>query len=158
MTRTTAQPPWSCLLRTQLPWKAILLFIGLATLVVVSHAERSVYDWMPYDSFDEIDDRYRAITAQNCKSKPSSVLRMPEGSVGQLPKFNRLLNYYIYPNRTRLLHVHNMALNRAFFFRYSIDFVLLIMVFLHLPFLLSWSLGTFVSPSLTGFLVKFDVI
>lgn len=60
--------------------------------------------------------RYRAITAQNCKSKPASELRLPYGSVGQLPKFNRLLSHIVYPNRTKLLHVHNMALNRAFFF------------------------------------------
>jgi len=117
MSRTTAKAACSCLLQTQLPWKAILFFIGLAALVAVSAGERSVYDWMPYDSFDEIDDRYRAITAQNCKSKPRSELRMPYGSVGQLPQFNRLLNYVVYPNRTKLLHVHNMALNRAFFFR-----------------------------------------
>jgi len=85
--------------------------------VAVSHGMRSSYDWMPYDKFDEIDDRYRAVTAQNCKSKPAGELRLPEGSVGQLPQFNRLLSYIVFPNRTKLLHVHNMALNRAFFFR-----------------------------------------
>jgi len=118
MNQTTVQSVWSSLLKSHLPWKAVLLFLGLAALVAVSGGERSSYDWMPYDAFDEIDDRYRAITPQNCKSKPASELRLPYGSVGQLPKFNRLLNYYIYPNRTKLVHVHNMALNRAFFFRY----------------------------------------
>jgi len=114
MGRTAAQ---SCLLHTQLPWKAALFLIGLAALVAVSGGERSVYDWMPYDAFDEIDDRYRAVTAQNCKSRPASELRLPVGSVGQLPQFNRLLSYIVYPNRTKLMHVHNMALNRAFFYR-----------------------------------------
>jgi len=132
MAKTTAQSVWSCLLRTQLPWKSILFFIGLATLVAVSGGERSVYDWMPYDAFDDIDDRYRAVTAQNCKSKPTSELRMPYGSVGQLPKFNRLLSYIVYPNRTKMLHVHNMALNRAFFYRYWSNFVLICFAFSHL--------------------------
>ena len=124
MTRTAAQSAWSCLLLTRLPWKAILFLIGLAALVAVSGGERSVYDWMPYDNFDKVDDMYRAITAQNCKSKPTSELRLPYGSVGQLPKFNRLLSYIVFPNRTKLLHVHNMALNRAFFFRYGDNLLL----------------------------------
>ena len=119
MARVKEQFSWLSVLETRLPWRAVLFFIGLATLLAVSGGERSVYDWMPYDKFDEIDDRYRAVTAQNCKSKPASELRLPYGSVGQLPQFNRLLSYIIYPNRTKLLHVHNMALNRAFFFRYE---------------------------------------
>jgi len=126
MNKTTAQSLWSFCLKTNLPWKAVLLFLGLAALVAISGGERSSYDWMPYDAFDEIDDRYRAITPQNCKSKPASELRLPYGSVGQLPQFNRLLSYIVYPNRTKLLHVHNMALNRAFFFRYLSHFVLIL--------------------------------
>jgi len=125
MAKITSQSAWSRLLLTQLPWKAILFMIGLAMLVAVSGGERSVYDWMPYDNFDKVDDMYRAVTEQNCKSKPASELRLPYGSVGQLPMFNRLLSYIVYPNRTKLLHVHNMALNRAFFFRYCSHLVLL---------------------------------
>jgi len=120
MTKTATHSSWLCLGQTQLPWKAVLLLLGFAALVAVSGIESgdpSVYDWMTYDAFDRIDDRYRAITAQNCKSKPASELRLPHDSVGQLPMFNRLLSYIVYPNRTKLLHVHNMALNRAFFFR-----------------------------------------
>jgi len=123
MNETTTRSLWSSLLKTHLPWKALLLFLGLAALVAVSGGERSSYDWMPYDAFDEIDDKYRAITAQNCKSKPRQELQLPVGSVGQLPQFNRLLSYIVFPNRTKLLHVHNMALNRAFFFRYLISAV-----------------------------------
>jgi len=130
MNDTMARSVWSSLLKTHLPWKAILFFLGLAALIMVSGGERSSYDWMPYDAFDDIDDRYRAVTPQNCRSKPVSELRLPRGSVGQLPQFNRLLSYIIYPNRTKLLHVHNMALNRAFFFRYPSfddDFVQLLL-------------------------------
>ena len=99
------------------PWKAVVFIAAVALLTVVSNAS-NVYDWMPYDAFDDIDDRMHAITAQNCKGKPASELRLPHDAVGQLPKFNRLLSFIVYPNRTKLLHVHNMALSRAFFFRY----------------------------------------
>ena len=106
------------LLHTTVPWKGILCVAFIGALAVISNAQ-NVYDWMPYDAFDDIDDRMHAITAQNCKTKPASELRLPYDSVGQLPKFNRLLSYIVYPNRTKLLHVHNTALNRAFFFRYE---------------------------------------
>jgi len=142
MARVTLQSAWSCLKLTHLPWKAILFFVALATLVVVTGGERSVYDWMPYDNFDKVDDMYRAVTEQNCKSKPASALHLPYGSVGQLPKFNRLLSYIVYPNRTKLLHVHNMALNRAFFFRYQSDLMLSVLLFtFHCCDAVSWVRG-----------------
>ena len=75
-----------------IPWKAILFIVGVAALMVVSNAQNA-YDWMPYDAFDEIDDRMHAITAQNCRGKPASELRLPHDAVGQLPKFNRLLSF-----------------------------------------------------------------
>jgi len=105
---------------------------------------------MDLDNFDRIDMRYRAITAQNCKSKPASELRLPYGSVGQLPKFNRLLSHIVYPNRTKLLHVHNMALNRAFFFRYSSDLVLLRYEHLFLAFSILQIVGTLFTGSLVS--------
>ena len=43
---------------------------------------------------------------------------MPDNTISQVPKFNKLLSSIVYPNRTNLLHLHNMALNRAFFFSY----------------------------------------
>jgi hypothetical protein len=113
--RAAALPSQQCM---SLPWKGLLCAAVIVALAVVSNAQ-NVYDWMPYDAFDDIDDRMHAITAQNCKTKPASELRLPYESVGQLPKFNRLLSFIVYPNRTKLLHVHNTALNRAFFFRYE---------------------------------------
>lgn len=102
------------------PWKAVVCLLVVVVVVIISNcqATSNAYDWMPYDAFDDINDRYQAITAQNCKSKPASELRLPADSVGQQPKYNRLLSYIVYPNRTKLLHVHNMALNRAFFYSY----------------------------------------
>jgi len=41
---------------------------------------------------------------------------LPADSVAAVPKYNELLSSKTYSNRTNMLHVHNMALNRAFFY------------------------------------------
>lgn len=97
----------------------LLAFIFLFSLQAVSSKDYlHAYDWMTYDKFDEIDDRMNSVNELNCASKSASELRLPSDSVAQPPMFNRLLSYIIYPNRTKLLHTHNMALNRAFFYSY----------------------------------------
>ena len=80
---------------------------------------RSVYDWATYDTFDEITDKMDSVTAANCQSKPKKELHLTDQVLAQMPRFNKLLSSIIYPNRTNLLHVHNMALNRAFYFSYA---------------------------------------
>lgn len=102
------------------PWKGMLFMIGFGLCIYMGSAKtrKGAYDWLTYDAFDEVDDRMNAINAQNCRSKPATELRLPADTVAQQPKFNRLLSYIVYPNRTKLLHTHNMALNRAFFYSY----------------------------------------
>lgn len=102
------------------PWKGMLFMIGFGLCMYMGSAKtrKGAYDWLTYDAFDEVDDRMNAINAQNCRSKPATELRLPADTVAQQPKFNRLLSYIVYPNRTKLLHTHNMALNRAFFYSY----------------------------------------
>jgi len=113
-TRGCLQPPW---------WLGLLL-VGLFSLWIgVTSQEggdygRSPFDWVQFDTFDEITERYSAINKFNCRSKPERELYMPDNTISQVPKFNKLLSSIIYPNRTNLLHLHNMALNRAFFFSY----------------------------------------
>ena len=108
----------------QPPWWLGLLIIGIFSLWIGVTCQdgadygRSPYDWVDADMFDEINDRYSAINKFNCRSKPAADLYMPENTIAQVPEFNRLLSMIIYPNRTNMLHLHNMALNRAFFFSY----------------------------------------
>lgn len=81
---------------------------------------RSVFQWMEPDNFDDITDRMDAVNWENCASKSEDELYLPEDALGsQMPQFNKLLITIIYPNRTNLVHVHNMALNRAFFYSYA---------------------------------------
>ena len=59
-----------------------------------------------------------SVNFDNCHAKPEEELRLPRDTLAQLPRYNKLLSTIIYPNRTDLLHLHNMALNRAFFYSY----------------------------------------
>jgi len=110
---------------TTVPWfglcmAALIVCLGIWSGIDAAKGRGGTgsYDWMTRDIFDEVDDRMNSVNAQNCKSKPASELRLPADLIAQPPKFNRLLSYIVYPNRTKLLHVHNMALNRAFFYSY----------------------------------------
>lgn len=53
-----------------------------------------------------------------CTSMPKQSLRLPHGVFSHVPKFNTLDRTIIFPNRTAVLQLHNMALNRAFFFSF----------------------------------------
>ena len=96
----------------------LLIFMILAPQLSQTKKYLHAYDWMKYDRFDELDDRMMQVNEFNCASKSASELRLPANSVAQPPMFNRLLSYIVYPNRSNLLHAHNMALNRAFFYSY----------------------------------------
>ena len=95
------KPNWGC----HIPWTAILVFASFVCLCAWTGGDAKglggtgTYDWMTRDIFDEIDDRMNSVNAQNCKAKPASELRLPAESVAQVPKFNRLLSYIVYPNR-----------------------------------------------------------
>ncbi|OAF69729.1 hypothetical protein A3Q56_02519 [Intoshia linei] len=62
-----------------------------------------------------------SVNARNCKYRSMSDLRLPYETLAQIPRFNRLLSSIIYSNRTQLLHLHNMALNRAFYYSYILQ-------------------------------------
>lgn len=92
--------------------------VVVAICAIMTHGGHNAFDWRERDAFDEIDARMNAINRDNCGSKPPSGLHLPKETLAQLPLFNKLLTNIIYPNRTNLLHLHNMALNRAFFYSY----------------------------------------
>ncbi|GFS15850.1 Fras1 related extracellular matrix protein [Elysia marginata] len=71
---------------------------------------------MKRDRWDEINEIFSNVTAQNCRSKDKADLMLPLDSVSAVPKANEILSSKTYSNRSALLHVHNMALNRAFFY------------------------------------------
>ena len=48
-------------------------------------------------------------------------LQMPEDVVSHKPDIKEININPVFPNRTALLHLHNMALSRAFFFSYILQ-------------------------------------
>ncbi|KAK6170213.1 hypothetical protein SNE40_018662 [Patella caerulea] len=94
-----------------------VLFL-IASAAVISLVATAPLDWMPQDAFDYINSQFSAVTAQNCRSKSRDQLRLPESSVAQIPRYNKLRSTIFYRNRTNLLHLHNMALNRAFYYSF----------------------------------------
>ncbi|KAK7114273.1 uncharacterized protein [Littorina saxatilis] len=81
----------------------------------------SRYSWMWYDHYDELADHMNTVDGQNCKSKAREDLVLRPDTLSQIPVYNRLLNRIWYRNRTALIHLHNMALNRAFFYSYILQ-------------------------------------
>ena len=98
---------------------SVCVFMLLSSLHLVLHVHgKGPYTWMSeLDEFDILNKQKVSVTADNCKSKSKAELTMPSDSVSQLPHYNKLLTQVWYKNRTSLIHLHNMALNRAFFFR-----------------------------------------
>lgn len=75
------------------------------------------FDWFKYDNFDIVDKQITSVNGKNCHSKSPEQLMLRSDTVAQLPVYNQLLSRVWYRNRTTLIHLHNMALNRAFFYR-----------------------------------------
>ena len=92
-------------------------------LVFLGHLEGKAgkFSWMWYDHFDEVDDHMRTVDEHNCRSKAREQLVLRPDTVSQLPVYNQLLDRIWYRNRTSLIHLHNMALNRAFFYSYILQ-------------------------------------
>ncbi|GFN84632.1 hypothetical protein PoB_001113800 [Plakobranchus ocellatus] len=91
----------------------VFLFMTFWAFYLVSPTP---YTWMKRDRWDEINERFSNVSAQNCRSKDKADLMLPIDSVAAVPKANEILSSKTYSNRSALLHVHNMALNRAFFY------------------------------------------
>lgn len=77
--------------------------------------------WEGRDAFDEISQKLAAVTGDTCSIQHVGDLKLPEDTVSHLPDIKEININPVFPNRTALLHLHNMALNRAFFFSYILQ-------------------------------------
>lgn len=98
-------------------WKTYALF-GLLLAVAGVLAQ---FDWQPRDNFDEVRVRLDKVTADNCPIQHLGDLYLPEDSVSHLPDIKEININPVFPNRTALLHLHNMALSRSFFWSYILQ-------------------------------------
>ncbi|XP_046830516.1 uncharacterized protein LOC124429371 [Vespa crabro] len=79
------------------------------------------YEWQLRDSFDEIRFKMDKVNADNCPIQYLGDLYLPEDSVSHLPDIKDININPVFPNRTALLHLHNMALSRSFFWSYILQ-------------------------------------
>ena len=77
--------------------------------------------WEGRDAFDDIMAKFTAVDADTCSIAHVGDLKMPEDTVSHIPDIKEINLNPVFPNRTALLHLHNMALNRAFFFSYILQ-------------------------------------
>lgn len=98
--------------------KCYLLVIFLSILILGVAGQ---YEWQSRDSFDEIRGKMDKVTADNCAITHLDDLYLPEDSVSHHPDVKEININPIFPNRTALLHLHNMAINRAFFWSYILQ-------------------------------------
>lgn len=77
--------------------------------------------WPRRDPFDEIQSKINSVNEDNCAIKHVGDLKLPADSVSHLPDIKEININPVFPNRTALLHLHNMALSRSFFFSYILQ-------------------------------------
>uniref|UniRef100_A0A336MDD1 CSON015534 protein n=1 Tax=Culicoides sonorensis TaxID=179676 RepID=A0A336MDD1_CULSO len=97
-------------------WQSVALFV-LAVIVRVL----AQYEWHPRDAFDDMFNRYSNVNGDNCGLLHLGDLFLPEDAVSHHPDIKEVNINPVFPNRTMLLHLHNMALSRAFFWSYILQ-------------------------------------
>lgn len=106
-----------------LSWAIRLL---VASIVAIHVADINVgvhgqHNWHQSDNFDEIKGKYERPSSDNCNVIDRNHLFLPSSSVSQIPDIKQFGIDPIYLNRTNLLHIQNVALNRAFFYSYILQ-------------------------------------
>ncbi|KAA3672935.1 uncharacterized protein DEA37_0009229, partial [Paragonimus westermani] len=96
----------------------LCLFVCAGIRFVLLQDSTSPFRWFPPDNFDIIASKMERANPENCVTMSESDLRLPSTALSQLPKYNQILSQQWFANRSKLLHLHNLALNRAFFYSY----------------------------------------
>lgn len=91
----------------------VTLALLLITRVPVNIAQFS----RDRDAFDEIRDKFDRVSQHNCRIQDINELFLPNDTVTHVPNIKQLNIDPVFPNRTNLLHIHNMAISKSFFFR-----------------------------------------
>ena len=97
---------------------AYFFICGLSGILSVTAQETFDKVWEGRDAFDDIWTKYMAVNEDNCAIRHVGDLKMEPNTVSHLPDIKEININPVFPNRTALLHLHNMALNRAFFFSF----------------------------------------
>lgn len=96
--------------------RSYVFFLLLLTVGVLAQ-----YEWQARDTFDEIKIKYDKVNPDNCPIQHVNDLYLDEDVVSHKPDIKEININPIFPNRTALLHLHNMALSRGFFWSYILQ-------------------------------------
>ncbi|KAG5449991.1 hypothetical protein CSKR_101219 [Clonorchis sinensis] len=102
-------------------WLKVALIVccsGVILPFVLPQEGSNPFRWFPPDNFDVISRKMDQANPENCATMSESDLRLPPTALSQLPRYNHILLQQWFTNRSKLLHLHNLALNRAFFYSY----------------------------------------
>lgn len=97
-------------------WRVVLVCVCFLAMGVSPQ-----FEWQARDSFDEIRRALDKVNRDNCPIQHINDLYLPEDSVSHLPDIKDVYINPVFPNRTTLLHLHNMALSRSFFWSYILQ-------------------------------------
>lgn len=97
-------------------WRSTAVFLVILFVKVLAQ-----YEWQARDAFDEVKIRYDRVTADNCPIMHLGDLYLPEDVISHKPDIKEININPVFPNRTALLHLHNMAMSRAFFWSYILQ-------------------------------------
>lgn len=97
-----------------------LLIINILQ-IILSRSTNAQHSWHQPDNVDDIVAKCERVTPDNCPVVDRNQLFLPMSTVSQLPDIKQFGIDPIYQNRTNLLQVHNVALNRAFFYSYILQ-------------------------------------
>ena len=101
----------------------LLLVVTFAVIAAVTAQYGGQFEpvFETRDAFDEIAEKLLRVNGDNCAIMHVGDLKLPEDTVSHLPDIKEININPVFPNRTDLLHLHNMALSRAFFFSYMLQ-------------------------------------
>ncbi|XP_023346183.1 uncharacterized protein LOC111715147 [Eurytemora carolleeae] len=101
-----------------LPLSALLLFVSAR----IEADDRESFFLRDYvDPFEEVRMKMESVTEENCGIKHVGDLYLHKDTVSHIPDIKEININPVFPNRTALLHLHNMALSRAFFFSFALQ-------------------------------------
>ena len=88
-------------------------------LTLMAYPAKSEPQGQKTDMFEVILNKMRNVTGSNCYLKSKLELELPRESVAQTPKSIKLMNSITtHSNRSVLVHLHNSAFARAFYYSY----------------------------------------
>lgn len=98
-----------------------LVTVALLVLAHCVHTALGQHLWHQHDNMDEIATRLDRVNPDNCAVLDRNQLFLPMPTVSHIPDIKTFGIDPIYQNRTNLLQIHNLALNRAFFYSYILQ-------------------------------------